>query len=127
MRQYLRLAREARAIDQTTADPTDLVVPVEALTDLERHVIEVGRHARPDGTFPAAMRPWFGPPDRTHTVVGVEIPAGWPATGWANRLTRLSSICVKRQLRVPVDDNYSSRERDIISPLPLSFCFFFFL
>ena len=56
MGQYLKLAREARAIDQTTTDPTDLVVPVEALTDLERHVVEVGRQARPDGSFPAAMR-----------------------------------------------------------------------
>ena len=34
---------------------------------------------------------------------------------------------VKRQLPVPVDDNYSSRKSAIISHIPLSFCFFFFL
>lgn len=69
---------DAAAASRPTADLSQRV-PAEALTALERHVIEAGRQARPDGTFPRAMRPWFGPPDHKRFVNGVTVPAGWPA------------------------------------------------
>ena len=101
--------------DGFAADPH---VPFEALEDRLGQMGGVPTGDRFAESLPQLRDEGLGDQGEGHVAVSnVEVEGSGPVPAQS----------VKRQLPVPVDDNYSSRERDIISRIPLSFGFFFFL